>query len=653
MADDDFDVVIVGSGFAGALIANELAKRGKKVAILEAGDGIPPNINDYMERFYKSSAKVPESPYTPPIFDEPARGGELPRSSDPRKIRAGRPTVLTVNAEDWANPDKSYLVHEQTRDGKKLMPFSSTYDRIAGGTSHWLGTCLRFVPNDFKMKSLYGLSEASFVDWPIGYEDLVEWYGKAEAELGVSADVEDQKYLGVHFPDDYQYPMPAIPESLTDRAIRKALKNLNASDTAFLGMETAPTEISVRNVPAARNSRPYKGRRACAGNTNCIPICPIQAKYDPTITLNEALNHKHVKLMSHTVAREIILGSDLRNVTEIKYTRYSTTSNAIVTDTIKAKIFVIAGNSIETARLLLMSENDALPFEVKTVANRSGMIGKYLMDHPYYVAWGQLPMDGEQVWPYRGPLITSGIGDLCDGRFRDRRAAFRVDIGNEGWNFVIANVLGAADPHVTTIDFVNGMDRNLLKAKHAAAGIPGPAPTKALYGPALARTLNENISRQFRVGFLVEQTPDASNRVTLSRENPDGLGLPRPKISYDLSPYTRRGIAAAHQFKDLLFKHMNATDFTRVADNDPSGFDEQINGKTVRLNFTGAGHIMGTFRMGTNGDNSVVDSYQRCHDHDNLYLVGSGTFPTGATANPTLTLAALALRTADRIAKRV
>jgi glucose dehydrogenase len=648
MADDDVDVVIVGSGFAGALIANELAKRGKKVVILEAGDGVPPNINDYMERFYKSPAKVPESPYTPPIFDEPGR------SSHPRSMRAGRPTAITLGPDDWANPEKSYLVQEkQTTNGKRLLPFSSTYDRIAGGTSHWLGTCLRFVPNDFKMKSLYGRSEASFVDWPIGYEDLVDWYGKAEAELGVSADIEDQKYLGIHFPDGYQYPMPAIPDSLTDRAVRKALKNVNASETGFLGMAKAPTEIPVRNVPAARNSRPYKGRRACAGNTNCIPICPIQAKYDPTITLNEALNHKHVKLMRHTVAREIILDSDLRKVAEIKYTRYSTTSNATVTDTIKAKVFVIAGNTIETARLLLMSNNDALPFEIKTVANSSGMVGKYLMDHPYYVAWGQLPMNGEQVWPYRGPLITSGIGDLCDGEFRDKRAAFRVDIGNEGWNFVIASVLGVGDPHVTTIDFVNGMDRNLLKSKHAAAGIPGPPPTKALYGPALTRTLNQNISRQFRVGFLVEQTPDASNRVTLSRENPDGLGLSRPKISYNLSPYTRRGIAAAHQFKDLLFKHMNATDFTRVADNDPSGFDEQINGKTVRLNFTGAGHIMGTFRMGTNGDNSVVDSYQRCHDHDNLYLVGSGTFPTGATANPTLTLAALALRTADRIAKRV
>ena len=80
----------------------------------------------------------------------------------------------------------------------------------------------RFVPNDFKMKSLYGQSETSFVDWPIGYEDLVDWYGKAEAEFGVSADLEDQKYLGIYFPDGYQYPMPGIPNSLTDRAIRSA-----------------------------------------------------------------------------------------------------------------------------------------------------------------------------------------------------------------------------------------------------------------------------------------------------------------------------------------------------------------------------------------------------------------------------------------------
>jgi len=88
------------------------------------------------------------------------------------------------------------------KDGKDLTPFGSTYDRVAGGTSHWLGTCLRFVPNDFRMKTLYGKSESSFVDWPIGYEDLVDWYGKAEAELGVSADIDDRSISDL-FPEGY------------------------------------------------------------------------------------------------------------------------------------------------------------------------------------------------------------------------------------------------------------------------------------------------------------------------------------------------------------------------------------------------------------------------------------------------------------------
>src|SRR6516162_11624885 len=145
MADDNVDVVVVGSGFAGALIANELAKQGKRVVILEAGDGIPTDINEYMRRFYKAAAKVPESAYTPTLFDKD--GQFSPEANDPRKMRAGRPTVMTLGPDDWANPTKSYLVQSKVKDnGEPGTPFASTYDRIAGGTSHWLGTCLRFVP---------------------------------------------------------------------------------------------------------------------------------------------------------------------------------------------------------------------------------------------------------------------------------------------------------------------------------------------------------------------------------------------------------------------------------------------------------------------------------------------------------------------------
>src|SRR6516164_9921721 len=189
-----WDVAIVGSGFAGALIANELGKSRKNVIILEAGAGVAPNIDAYMRRFYSASAKVPESPYTPEIFD-PIDGG----LSDPNKVNAGRPTVLSLNPKgrfgDWTDPKQAYLIQKGPR------PFASTFDRVAGGTSHWLGTCLRFVPADFKMKTNYP-SVPQFVDWPISYDDLNECYGKAEEELGVSADLQEQRFLGIHFYPD-------------------------------------------------------------------------------------------------------------------------------------------------------------------------------------------------------------------------------------------------------------------------------------------------------------------------------------------------------------------------------------------------------------------------------------------------------------------
>ncbi len=88
---------------------------------------------------------------------------------------------------DWQDPKQSYLIQ------KGPLAFGSTYERVNGGTArHWLGTSLRFVPSDFEMKSRFD----RFVDWPIKYDHLERWYGDAEKEIGVSANVEDQSYLG-------------------------------------------------------------------------------------------------------------------------------------------------------------------------------------------------------------------------------------------------------------------------------------------------------------------------------------------------------------------------------------------------------------------------------------------------------------------------
>ncbi|HUD86781.1 MAG TPA: GMC family oxidoreductase, partial [Xanthobacteraceae bacterium] len=204
------------------------------------------------------------------------------------------------------------------------------------------------------------------------------------------------------------------------------------------------------------------------------------------------------------------------------------------------------------------------------------------------------------------------------------------------------------------LDFVNGLNKSRLNPldnqRFSELG------KESLLGDELVKRLNDKFTRQFRCGFLIEQTPDPDNRVTLSDDHKDGLGLPRPQISYNLSNYTRQGFVAAYRMKNLLFRKMGIdpqNDYTEVHPGDPTRFDEEIDGKTVTLNYIGAGHIMGTCRMGNDPKTSVVDSFQKSHDHDNLYIAGSSTFPTGATANPTLTLSALALRTADQIRTRV
>jgi len=630
------DVAIVGAGFAGALIANELSQKGIKVIVLEAGEGVQPNINEYMKRFYNASAKVPESPYPPQLKLKDTD----PKVRDPKDVAAGRPTVLTLRTFNWQDNKQSYLI----QNGPK--PFASTYERVAGGTAHWLGTSLRFVPTDLRMKSNYGKDQPNFAlpDWPaaITPQSLSTYYARAEAELGVSADVREQSFLGIEFPKGYSYPMPRIPGSLLDQRIGDALSKLTEDETRFLETGKPVTAIKVRSLPAARNSQPYRNRRACAGNTNCIPICPIQAKYDPTITLNEATN-RGAQIVDHAVASEIVIEND--RVSQINFINYKGETGPRTGDgCVKARLFVIAANAIETPRLLLMSKNQGRT--EKGVANSSDMVGRNLMDHPYYVGWGLLPPTARPVYPYRGPLTTSGIGDLCEGPFRAKRAAFRVDIGNEGWNFVIAGGKFGADPFVTTVDFVNGMNSSGLNNRKDSQLDTDNA---ALFGAPLAHKLNDLISRQFRIGFLVEQDPNPDNRVTLSSEFTDGLMLPRPAITYDISDYTKQGIVAAFRMKNLIFAKLGAKDFTNAADDDPARFSQNIDGKPVTLTYGGAGHIMGTYRMGDNPKTSVVNSFQRSHDHNNLYLVGSGTSLTGGTANPTLTLSALALRTADDI----
>ena len=113
----------------------------------------------------------------------------------------------------------------------------------------------------------------------------------------------------------------------------------------------------------------------------------------------------------------------------------------------------------------------------------------------------------------------------------------------------------------------------------------------------------------------------------------DKLGLPRPRITFRIDAYTKAGLAEGRRLHQELFDRMGATAVKHKADKE----------------WQGAGHIMGTARMGTDAKRAVVDRDLRSFDHPNLFIQGSAVFPTGGAANPTLTIAALALRSIDAI----
>ncbi len=532
MADIEADVIIVGSGIAGALLAAGLAEAGVKVAILEAG--APVDRAEATQLFWDAAIKVPECPYPPsPEADHPI-------GNDPG--------------------------HWYRQVGPDM--FKSTSIKVVGGTTwHWLGTCLRLLPNDFRLRTAHGRG----VDWPIAYADLEPFYGQAEGAIGVSGD--SAETLGS--PRSTDYPMAAIPPTFLDKAFAGAL---------------AGTRYEVRATPQGRNATYRDDRPGCCGNASCIPICPIQAKYDATVHLSRA-EKKGAAIHAQTTATRVEVGPDER-ITAIRFKRWDGSEGIA-----SGKAFVLAAHAIEIPRLLLNSRTAARP---SGVANGSDQVGRNLMDHPTQLSWA---LAAKPVWPYRGPLSTSGIENLRDGPFRKDRPAFRIEIGNDGWSWPTGAPMSTA-------------------AELARQGIRGKA---------LDDALRTQASRHIRLASLVEELPDPENRVTLDPQEVDAYGVPLPRIAYRLDAYVKDGLAAARDAHADIFKELGASEIQH---------DDAAQG---------AGHIIGTARMGSEATSSVVDANLRSHDHPNLFILGSAVFPTSAAANPTLTIAALSLRAVDPV----
>ena len=339
----------------------------------------------------------------------------------------------------------------------------------------------------------------------------------------------------------------------------------------------------VANNPVARNSRTFDRRPACCGSNNCQPICPVDAQYHGGIAV-AAAEAAGVRLISSAVVYHLEHDPQDR-IVAAHYHDPERNSYRVSGNT-----FVIAANGIETPRLLLMSVSDRFP---NGVANRTDMVGRHLMDHPST----SLTFDAdEELWLGRGPQSPSSISALRDGPFRADYSAYRLDF--------------------TNISRVDSTTQRLL--------------LEGVYGPEFERRLRHSAAREMSVKTVLEVLPRPENRIALSSQK-DALGLPRPQAHYQIDDYTRGGARDARRH------------FNRIA--------ELMGGSNLRFSdddfFANNQHICGTVSLGNDPNTSVCDGWGRTHDHENLYLAGTGVLPTAGTSNSTLTAVAVALRSVD------
>ena len=641
-----YDVVIAGGGVAGLLFAKRIIEDAIRnhsnlsVLLLEAGVDLGQDQASYkamVDRFHAGWYKTPNAPYLD-----------------------NRNAPVQPDIPPLAHPEDLYY----RKDGKH--GFGSNNTRAMGGTTlHWMGIALRMLPEDFKMADNYGCA----VNWPIDYEDMRPYYQQAEQELGVAGNADEQNHSFPRkgdpiFEKDYDLPMEGIVPSYHDQQLKK--RSGEKLEFKFRG-KTYETHYS--GVPQARNSTPRKGAdgknfrpkaapfdmeagvgQRCEGNASCIPICPVNAKYNALRTLEQVKklaksSYITLEIQSQSIATRLHLktgkhadgAQDCGRIRALEYDYYPHSQLASkATKFVEAHKFVLAASAIENAKILLASGRVQ---SQEKFANSSDQVGRNLMDHPFVLNWGYLADEGSELGTFRGPGVTTDF-PVRDGPFRRKHAGFRTDVSNWGW--------GLADGAPFN-DLERLIDpQNERWQKQYAAQLPQLLPSAPLYGSDLRKTLRNDVQRQVTLGYLFEQLPRSENRVTISSDWVDRLGNFKPVIDYEIHDYTLEAMACARAFTKAFFKQAGIEDCTITA----NAIGETIDGNDGdQFVFIGAGHIMGTHRMGTSQKNSVVNSHQLCWEHDNLYILGAGSMPTAGTSNPTLTLAALSLRSADHFSK--
>ena len=480
---------------------------------------------------------------------------------------------------------------------------------LGGRTNHWGMISFRMGPYDFKPKTRDGLG----VDWPIGYDDLAPYYDRTEMLVGVYGSNHGLENTPDSPPGVLLPPPAARPsELLTMKACGPLGIPVVPAHRAILTTRQDPAQVDKIHPdnPLARRvlAASMRSRQACFWATDCVRGCSIKASFQsPTVLLPPALATGNCDVVADAMVREVTVDKNGR-ATGVHYIDKRSRADRHAS----ARVVVLAASCCETTRILLNSKSAVFP---NGVANGSGLVGKYLMDTVGAGLSAQVPaLENLPPYHYDG---AGGIHRYMPWWLYQEQLAGKLDFAR-GYH----------------IEFGGGK------------GMPGPGIfgglenfTQGAYGQRF-----KEAARRYYGSFMYfdgrgEMIPNEDCYCELDPDVVDQWGIPVLRFHWKWSEHETRQAAHMHQTFAGIIEAMGGKVVGTV----------QTDGARAIARGGQIIHEVGTCRMGSDPNTSVLNEWCQSWEVKNLFVADGASFVSNADKNPTLSLMALAWRTCDRM----
>jgi len=602
--DQEYDLVIIGSGAGGSPIAHELVKRGKSVLVLEKG------------------------PLLLPQYQSPERLSGFKRDE---AFSTGSEKILRVEVANkgasyyssHVEPDLNDEPHVYRRaDGRDDATVEGyTAQVVGGGTQLYGGVSLRFTPRDLTLGSWNTRPGAALDgdpngdvarearDWPFSYDILEPYYAKAEELVGINGDINNQNKP---FTSGNRYQPPLLPNPISAHVV---------TGMSALGMKFYRTPLAVitQDHPASGRKGPNPAEAAKTAFVNRYGD-PMGFKSNTWVSLLSPLkDDPHFRLMPNCTVTHLTCSG--AKITGVHYLGPDGSPGAA-----RGKMVVVACSAIESVRLLKISAQfDQNEFSSRINQDGNGLLGAYFLTHAFGGASAMV--DDSERYDKSRALDSDYATDFC------HTDAFLQSEKLWAGSVIYNNTSDRALPLALARNFGSRDLDTIWKGFNENTG---------MVGESLAGFLRDNFGRGLSVTFMANQVPVKSNRIELHPTVKDKWGRP---VAYIIKDFHSHDITLMNKLSVWCKRILEEGGVTKGL-----GFGA-VFGKDELARC--ANHILGGARFGTDRRDSVLDPDCRTWSFDNLYVTDGCFMPTSGGANPTLTIQANAFRVADILAGRL